>query len=114
MNGLIYHITTRQAWDAAREQGEYRPDSITSEGFIHCSTEEQVVRVANAFYHGQNGLVLLEIKPALLRPELRWEPGSDKPDELFPHIHGCLNLDAVLRTLDFPAGAEGRFAFPRP
>lgn len=114
MSRLIYHITTRLAWAAAQDTGAYSADSLTSQGFIHCSTSDQVVRVANAFYRGQSGLVLLEIDSSLLQPTLRWEPGTDKADELFPHIYGFLNLDAVLRVLDFPAGEQGTFQLPLP
>jgi uncharacterized protein (DUF952 family) len=111
---LIYHITTRHAWVAAQKTGAYRADSLASQGFIHCSTSDQVVRVANAFYRSQSGLVLLEIDPSELEPDVRWEPGTDKADELFPHIYGFINVDAVLRVLDFPAGTQGTFELPLP
>ena len=112
MTHLIYHITSRTDWAAAQGAGQYRTGSLVSQGFIHCSTAQQVVRVANAFYPGQSGLVLLEIDPAALKPLVRWEPGTDKPDELFPHIYGPLNLEAVLRVLDLPASADGSFEMP--
>ena len=114
MSRLIYHITTRLAWAAAQETGAYRADSLASQGFIHCSTSDQVVRVANAFYRGQSGLVLLEIDSSVLKPDVRWEPGTDKADELFPHIYGVIDVDAVLRVLDFPAEAQGTFELPLP
>lgn len=109
MTGFIYHITSRTSWSAAQGSGFYTADSLASQGFIHCSKAEQVLRVANAFYRGQGGLVLLEIDLTALRPEVRWEPGTDKPDELFPHIYGLLNLDAVVRVLDFPPAPDGSF-----
>ena len=56
---IIYHITSRTAWEAAQAAGEYSPDSLKTEGFIHASTGEQVADTANRFYHGQKGLVLL-------------------------------------------------------
>lgn len=112
MTGLIYHITSRAAWSAAQGLGVYTADSLASQGFIHCSKLGQVVRVAEAFYRGQTGLVLLEIDLTALRSEVRWEPGTDKPDELFPHIYGPLDLEAVCRALDFPPGPDGSFALP--
>ncbi|MBI4731416.1 MAG: DUF952 domain-containing protein [Chloroflexi bacterium] len=120
----MYHITTRTSWSAAQEAGAYTADSLASQGFIHCSKADQVLRVANAIYRGQTGLVLLEIDLSALRSEVRWEPGTDtvravntlgtpvrdgKPEELFPHIYGPLNLDAVHRVLDFPPGPDGQF-----
>lgn len=38
----ILHITTPDAWAEAQQQGQYRADSLASEGFIHCSTVAQV------------------------------------------------------------------------
>jgi uncharacterized protein (DUF952 family) len=109
MTEFIYHITSRTSWSAAQEQGFYTADSLASQGFIHCSKAEQVLRVANAIYRGQTGLVLLEIDLTALRPEVRWEPGTDRPDELFPHVYGALDLEAVRRVLDFPPDEDGLF-----
>ena len=108
----IYHITSRKAWDEASKFGSYEADSLAVEGFIHCSMLEQVLRVANSFYQDQQDLVLLEIDTGNLRPDVRWEPGSDKPDELFPHIYGSLNLDAVRKVLDLDQDPGGHFILP--
>ena len=116
---MIYHITSRSAWNEARERGEYRAESLETEGFIHCSTEEQVVPVANKYYAGQNDLLLLVIEPALLESDLKWEPpaeGAPPPgvpeDDLFPHIYGPINLDAIVRVFDLEASPDGNFPFP--
>lgn len=61
---MIYHITTSHAWEAAQRHGEYRAPSLETQGFIHCSDANQVVRVANAIFPGEKGLVLLHIAPA--------------------------------------------------
>jgi uncharacterized protein (DUF952 family) len=115
----IYHITPRAAWEAAREQGSYRPASLESEGFIHLSQAHQVVQVADSFYAGIIDLVLLQADTDLLRAHLRWEPpvGLPAPREapakdLFPHLYGPLNLDAVLAAHDFPPGPDGLFRLP--
>ena len=112
MTGTILHITSKSAWSAAQQAGAYTADSLASEGFIHCSKIDQVLRVANAFFPAQSGLVLLVIDPARLSSELRWEAGTDKADELFPHVYGPVNLEAVISVLDFEPGEDGRFALP--
>ncbi|MFZ5885725.1 MAG: DUF952 domain-containing protein, partial [Chloroflexota bacterium] len=58
---MIFHITSRTDWEAAQAKGEYIAPSLQTEGFIHCSTAAQILPVAEKFYKGQSGLVLLMI-----------------------------------------------------
>jgi len=116
----IYHITTRVAAHLASQSGEYRAESLASEGFIHCSQIFQVLDVANAFYIAQTGLVILVIETSLLKAPLKYEaPVHPRPlasapatGDRFPHIYGPLNFDAVENVIDFPANADGRFDLP--
>ena len=109
---LIFHITSRSAWAVAQTNGFYSAPSLASEGFIHCSTPAQVVAVAERFYAGQHGLVLLVLDSKRIRAEVRYEAGTDKPDESFPHVCGTINLDAVTRVLDFEPGPAGCWTLP--
>jgi uncharacterized protein (DUF952 family) len=109
---LILHITTKTLWNMAQRLGQYTAPSLASEGFIHCSTPSQVVATAERFYAGQRGLILLVIDPARLRAEVKYEAGTDKPGESFPHVYGTINLDAVTRVLDFEPDAAGRWTLP--
>ena len=110
MSGLILHITTRPAWEAARAAGRYEAASLASEGFIHLSAPEQVVRVADARYSGTPDLVLLCVAADRLDAPLRDEV-SDAGEETFPHLYGSLNLEAVIAVVPFPEGERG-FALP--
>ena len=117
---MIYHITSRTAWTEARERGDYRAESLETEGFIHCSTESQVVPVAEKYYKGQDDLFLLVIEPALLSSELKWEPpsgGAPPPGvaegELFPHVYGPINLEAVAQVIDLESESDSKFGFPK-
>ena len=116
----ILHLASNDAWLAAAKKGEYRAESLSTEGFIHCSTESQIVDVANAFYHGQHGLVLLLLNPDKLTAELKWEPPAHPNperaatigDELFPHIYGPLNVEAVTQVIPFEPAPDGSFSLP--
>lgn len=117
---MIYHITSRSAWNEARDRGDYRAESLETEGFIHCSTEDQVIAVAHKYYVGREGLLLLVIEPALLEPDLKWEPPAEGapppgiPDgELFPHIYGPINLDAVVKVFDLETSPDGKYSLPK-
>jgi uncharacterized protein (DUF952 family) len=114
---VILHIAHRRDWEAALSRGHYSAASLETEGFIHCSTPEQVVETANRFFPGQQDLVLLTIDESKLEAELRYEPASggsadDARGELFPHLCGRLNLSAVVRVVAFAPGADGRFTLP--
>lgn len=104
----ILHIVHRQKWELAVAEGQYHADTLATEGFLHASTPAQVLMVANTFYQGQTGLVLLRIDPARVQPPIRWEspPGSE---EKFPHIYGPLNLDAVVEVSPLEPDAAGKF-----
>lgn len=108
----VYHITPLAEWRSAHQAGVYTADSLNAEGFIHCSTREQVLGVADSLYTGQNGLVLLEIDTDRLAAPLKFEDTYGH-GALFPHIYGPLNLDAVVRVLQFePDSQTGKFSWP--
>lgn len=106
----ILHITSRTEWEKAKNLGTYRSDSLASEGFIHCSTAAQVIGSANRFFKGRENLVILSIDPDRVSSEILYE--GIESSNLFPHIYGELNIDAVLRVTDLEAGADGVFVLP--
>ncbi len=115
---IIYHITTKQAWQAAQHDGIYRAESLESQGFIHLSQRGQVLRVADAIYRGVTGLVLLCVDTERLRAPLKYEPPDTSvpaehvQTEFFPHLYGALNVDAVMLAVDFPPSLDGCFTLP--
>jgi uncharacterized protein (DUF952 family) len=111
---LIYHITTAGEWERALRDGQYamstRGRTLAEEGFIHASTAEQVAPVANMFYKGVPGLVVLAIDADRVKPDVRYErvPGFGQP---FPHIYGPLNTDAVVEAVRLERGQDGDYSF---
>ena len=108
---MIFHIAPESDWEAAIAAGSYAADSLASEGFIHFSNSDQVARVAAARFAGREDLLLLCVEPERLRAPLRYETGDPGSAELFPHLYGPLELDAVAAVRRYRAGAEG---FPTP
>ena len=115
---MILHITSRAEWQAAQARGNYRAPSLETDGFIHMSTSKQVIRVANAFYRGQTGLVLLVVDETRVSSQVKWEASAGAPasgisqDDKFPHVYGPLNLNAVIDVLDFNPDADENFKLP--
>jgi uncharacterized protein (DUF952 family) len=117
---MIYHITFRTAWSEAQAKGKYTAPSFAAEGFIHCSTREQLLPAARHHFKGQTGLIVLVIEPTLLSSTLKWEPpsgGTPPPGVaagvMFPHIFGALNLDAVVNVVELGSNEDGTFSLPR-
>ncbi len=109
---IIYHITSKAAWENAQRIGQYIAPSLESEGFIHASTGEQVAGTANLFFRDQTGLVLLVLDTTLLQPEVRFDAVTTHgAEQLFPHIYGPINLDSVVEVLDFHSEQDGQFRF---
>lgn len=109
----IFHITSRGEWERAEREGVYRTPSLASEGFIHCSRGDQVIRTADRLFRGQTGLVLLEIDTGRVGAEIRYE-NCEGGQEAFPHIYGALDPGSVVRVSAFEPGEDGSFAMPSP
>jgi len=109
---FIYHITEECAWQKALLSGFYLPTAYDVDGFIHCSHEDQVIRVAEAYYQDAFDLVLLKINTRLLEAPLIYE-NLEKNEEQFPHIYGQVNLNSVIEALPFIKNETGKYVFPQ-
>ena len=98
---MIYHIVKRADWDRARAMRVYMGDTLASQGFIHCSEQHQVIHVASSRYKGQTDLVVLCIEEERIKAPVKRE-NLEGGTELFPHIYGPLNIDAVVRVMNLP------------
>jgi uncharacterized protein (DUF952 family) len=96
---IIYHITTKEAWDQAIQNGAYTTPSLNEEGFIHCSQENQIAGVLERYFSGRHDLVKLVVDTDKLnvRFVFEWSPSTS---DTFPHIYGPINLDAVKEVVE--------------
>jgi uncharacterized protein (DUF952 family) len=99
----LLHIAERGAWSAATTSGEYAPRSLATEGFVHCSTSEQVVATGRRRYAGRSDLLLLSIDPERAGVPLKWERGPT--GDLFPHLYGPIPTAAVTAVEPFEPGS---------
>jgi uncharacterized protein (DUF952 family) len=99
MPDIIFHLAFRSDWEAGVADGEYRAPSLVEEGFIHASgDEDQMLRVAARLFSGRPDLLALEVDTSRL-PEgsaVIREPA--RSGEVYPHIYGPINPDAVVRV----------------
>ena len=96
----IIHITQKNTWLEAQKKGLYQADTLASDGFIHCCMPEQVQAVLEKWFAGVQDVVFLEIDTSKVKARIV-EENLEGGSELFPHIYGPLNLDAVenVRTI---------------
>ncbi|WNJ18050.1 DUF952 domain-containing protein [Pontibacter sp. G13] len=92
---LIYHLVKQADWLHALDSGTYAPPSLKEEGFIHCSTKEQLMDTIARHYADERELVVLELSEKVVKPILKWE--TNKHGE-FPHLYGKLRIDWVENT----------------
>lgn len=100
----ILHLCPRQDWLNCQSRGEYRAESLGREGFIHCSSPEQITEVANRYYQGIPDMVVLRINPDKLFSEIRWVKIGKAH---YPHVYGPINLEAVDKVSNINPESDG-------
>lgn len=91
----ILHITDTATWNMAEVKGIYEMDALSDMGFIHCCLPGQAASVLTRWFQDTAGLLALEIDPQKLKSRVIYE-NLEGGEELFPHIYGPINLDAVV------------------
>lgn len=91
---FIYHIVLPEVWERFKGRPSYQPESLASEGFIHCSYPSQLDAVLKRYYRGVDKVLILKIDTEKLLSKLVKEPSTN--NEMYPHIYGRLNHSAVV------------------
>jgi uncharacterized protein (DUF952 family) len=94
---IIYHITSEEQWHHAQQLGYCTAPSLYTEGFIHCSLKAQLAGVVQRYYQGHNNFIILQINTKALKAVLQYD-NAPSINELFPHIYGTINIEAVVAT----------------
>lgn len=94
----IYHIAFADDWTEAKQKGYYVHPTLKTEGFIHCSLEEQIAAVLERYFAGATNLVKLVIDTDKLTSKFvfDWSPSTA---DTYPHVYGPINTDAVIDTV---------------
>jgi len=108
---MIYHITERNKFIQSLQTGKYFPDNYEKEGFIHCSTKTQVVKVANRYYGTHSDLVLLAIDTSKIEFQVKYE-NLEGGIELYPHIYGPISSREI-KKISSLVWDGASFSFPK-
>ena len=106
---MIYHLTLPEYWEPAMSSGQYEHPTLKTEGFIHCSTKEQLHRSAAKHFADKDEILVLFLVEKRVKDTLRWEPA--KSGELFPHIYGPIQVEAVESVRMLLRTALGKYEF---
>ena len=91
---FIYHIASPSVWERFKDRPSYQPESLTTEGFIHCSYSSQLEAVLKRYYSNAEKVLILKIDTDKLLSKLVEEPSTN--NEIYPHIYGRLNHSSVV------------------
>jgi uncharacterized protein (DUF952 family) len=104
----LFHIVSRDRW--AEVVDSYRPDSLLTEGFVHCSYAQQVAGTADRHYRLADDLVVLELDPGRMTAEIRVEDDTGT-GQAYPHIYGPIPRQAVVAVHELGRDASGHYLF---
>ncbi|KAB1192574.1 DUF952 domain-containing protein [Haloferax sp. MBLA0076] len=102
----IVHMLSPSDWDTFEQTGEYRPNSLSEQGFVHCSKPGQIVVVADVAHAHRDEWVLLLLDESRLESPVRYETNEDG-GSAFPHVYGPLTLGAVVDSFEFVRDETG-------
>lgn len=105
----LFHLVEAQDWPP---DGDYRPASLATEGFVHFSFAEQVAASANRHFAQAPELVAVEVDPEKLDVPIRVEDtyGSGTAH---PHAYGAVPVAAAVAMHPLHRDTTGRWVFSR-
>jgi uncharacterized protein (DUF952 family) len=100
---IIIHLLPVMDWEKIQGEIMLFSESIIEYGFVHCCLPEQVQGVLRQWFPNQKDVMAVEIDTNLLVSPFVVE-NLEGGSELFPHIYGLVNKDAVVRW--YPVEAD--------
>jgi len=102
-----YHLVAAEDWPGVQFGTVYRPGSLANEGFIHCTDgRDRVIETANRYYLADRRPYLL-VTLDLQRVSAEWR--YDDREQVYPHIYGPLEMEAVRAVEPLRRAEDGRF-----
>jgi uncharacterized protein (DUF952 family) len=107
---LAYHGTPKAYFDSQDPGAPYVPEPYAREGFIHTTEGREAVSITLTKYYKSSAepWVVLYIDQDLLTSPVRY----DDPAQVFPHIYGPINRDAIIAVKPIERAPDGTFMKP--
>lgn len=81
-----------------------------TDGFMHLSTQDQMIETANRYYTAHERVLGLKIETAAIEAPLKWEPAAKRNNDLFPHLYGPCPKEAIAALMILTRDNEGVFS----
>lgn len=108
---IAYKVMSAAELQQMQRDGVFHGSTVDiADGYIHLSCGSQLAATLEKHFSGIEGLMLVAVDLARLADTVRWEPA--RGGELFPHIHGCLPVEAVVSVAQLERGAGGTVKLP--
>lgn len=110
MTDRLFHIVAVRDWAVAEAVGTYTPQSLGTEGFVHCSHAHQVAGVIDRRFPDAADLVVVEFDASALQVR---EEDSYGEGATYPHVYGAIPIAAAVAVHPLTA-FRGGAAPPTP
>jgi uncharacterized protein (DUF952 family) len=108
---LVYKLCHENEWRAAETLRSFvGSEHDQRDGFIHFSTAAQLQATAEKYFARQSDLLLVTVAADALGAALRYEPS--RGGDLFPHLYGPLDFNAVVAVDAIPLNENGDLVLP--
>ncbi len=120
MENYIYHLVSEEEFKNLLKDGYYLPLRFENDGFIHCSSENSVISVAEAYYSKIMDLILLKLDKNKIESVVKYEDPAPvegtgnkhiQNSVKFPHIYGPLNQSAIC-GIGKMINSDGKYKWP--
>ena len=101
----LFHILSSNDW-SEKSQEDYLPQSFDEEGFIHLSTEQQLLDTANRHFRQERSLRVLEVNPSGLENNLVFEQIGEAI-EAYPHLYQSLPKKNIVQCFVLENSSQG-------
>ena len=108
---IVYKIMSEAEHQQMQRDGMFHGSPVDiADGYIHLSCGSQLAATLDRHFRGVEGLMLVAVDLSRLGDTVRWEPA--RGGQLFPHIYGCLPVEAVVSVAAVERGADGAVRLP--
>jgi uncharacterized protein (DUF952 family) len=110
-DAVAYKVLTDGQMATLEHDGRFGGAPIDlADGYIHLSTAEQLTETVDKHFAGQNDLHIAAVDLEALGDDVKWE--KSRGDQLFPHLYGVLELEAILAYGPLEREPDGMVKLP--